>query len=355
MMNNATSDSDPSDSAFWKILNLFPFHFIVSRSFPMYDRSSGDLNLRYVGIKTFNFSEVSKIYKMFSGRLVSEDKFTAASKLYDQLSSLQCSSFEYRNIVSVANLTKSFTDIPFGDILGPYNDPNVQVQISSSTLHCINEINQLVKNYDIDEIKTFFNILGLYHLDFYISDSLSAYLHSSSVAVQIFPQELQEYLYNEDINIEARKMYHYIKSALLDAIQQSTWMDEPTRQSATKKALRLAEFVQMPDLNLPKFKIDQCTPYKFYYEFFKQQTLVSKFFHEYPLQRLHRLQWPNIFALYGGGLFGGYSSTNAAYFPNSNIFVLLYGILGTPFFETNRPSAMNFGSIGLISSHETSQ
>jgi hypothetical protein len=51
----------------------------------------------------------------------------------------------------------------------------------------------------------------------------------------------------------------------------------------------------------------------------------------------------------------GYGIVNAEYLPDLNIFVLPYGIMGSPFFELGRPSSMNFGGLGVVTAHETSQ
>jgi hypothetical protein len=353
LIQNSTSESDSLDSSFWK-MNFALNIGLVNRGMQM-NRANGDVSLSFSGVLSVyrsQFSELLVMFKKYSSRIFSDEKISNASKLFDQISDIQCPISRSQVIMSVANLTSSFNDIPFEALLGPYYIPDVQVQLDTSILDCVSEVNQKVKNFDLEDISVLFSIITLRK---YKNVNTTDARLCDYPLLTLFSQELQEYLFNEDVDIAARKMYHYIKSALLDSIEVSIWMDEPTRLAAKNKALRLAELVQIPDLSLPKFEMNQCSPYNFYFGSLKHIEAIQSFLSSYPLQRFNRIEWPAFMVQYTNGRGGGYSMINAFYLPDSNIFVLPYGILGSPFFETSRPTSMNFGSIGSISSHETSQ
>jgi hypothetical protein len=351
IIQNATSELllDSQEVSFWKI-NFLLQSGIVSREI-LVDISQGDVAL-FFGSSflslLMNRTKSLEIYKKYSSQVLGDEKIANASKLFDQIAAIECPFDVSQTIMSVANLTITYKDIPFEALLGPYNIPDAQVLLYTSSLDCISKVTEIAKNYDFDEVSLFFSFITIGMSEPY--DFLDPSLCD---ATEIFPRDLRDFLFNEDADITARKMYHYIKSALLDSIEASTWMDEPTQLAAKKKALRLAELVQIPDVQLPKFEIEQCSPYNFYFEYLKQLYIKNNM--AIPLPRFNRIQWPIASREYSNDDDSGYSMINAFYIPDSNIFVLPYGILGSPFFETSRPIAMNFGSIGSISAHETSQ
>jgi putative endopeptidase len=169
-----------------------------------------------------------------------------------------------------------------------------------------------------------------------------------------YPRELRDLLFEPSIALESKKKYHYLRTALIRAINSTAWIDENTKKKAIKKALRMAELVGIPNVHYSYENLKICSTEDFFRNKIERNFAIKKALWEYPLDypldELSRLEWPSSYLSYGQ-----YSVVNAEYKLRSNTFVIPYGILGSPFFEVNRPASMNFGSLGMLSAHELSQ
>ena len=306
------------------------------------------ISIRFTGFSNLNADIAKSQFEKIS--FLKEDNFENFKKVFSSLSAIK--DFSSEIVTSTAhNLSMKFPEVPFDVLLEPFSDGNVSVEYNAMFVHDILTVNSVIQNLSDDEVSNFL----IYYITSYLYQRLSESYSICASLSSFVPQELKDELFDRSVDLESRKIYHYLRNAIIDAITSADWMDEATKKNALLKSLRMSEFVQIPDIDYGYEALNTCSSKGFYLNFIQRNLAISEYIWAYPFQQNRRLQWPSYMLKYDSGNQMGYSVINAFYMPTSNIFVLPYGILGRPFFEINRPVSMNFGSIGMVSAHELSQ
>jgi hypothetical protein len=309
-----------------------------------------------------NFSKMFEQYKRVSPIIINEDRMQNLSKLFEEIAQLHCT--EIPTVKTVSDLMNLESLIPFSIILGPFkNFSDARVSIS---VQCISKLNEIVRRYDVDEIIAFSVIIS--ELNLRANLLLENEDFCSSYILALLPQEIHDFLFQEVVDQEVRKINDLLKAALLEAIEKAEWVDESTRNSAKKKVSMMAEQVQIPDLKFPRFDLANCSTYDFSFSFLENSLRIGQIIMNYPLEKFNRLEWPLNFLTFSPRITSifesvdfafqfklGYANINAYYLPTSNKYVIPLGVLGIPFFGLNRTHSLNFGSIGTLAGHELSQ
>ena len=147
---------------------------------------------------------------------------------------------------------------------------------------------------------------------------------------------------------DVESLIEMIKSAFLDVLGKTEWMDEETKRKAEEKAKAM-----IGNIAFPSYVIDEQQLEAIYKDvthlseehFFqniiklvknKRMANLRKIF-----QRVDREEWafpPTI--------------VNAFYDPVRNKMVFLAGVLQPPFYSWKGPKSVNFGGIGMVMGHE---
>lgn len=162
-----------------------------------------------------------------------------------------------------------------------------------------------------------------------------------------------DYLYGQyrtDKTI-SKELIDYMAKAMEEMIDQSTWLDEPTKKSVQDKLKAMVPFLSLPPWTQNVHELE---------EYFKElpEMTDNSFENMNNLRKFDakkmcslyrkkndRTKWPR-YAEMGG------SQVNAYYVPDFNIVVIPAGIQQLPYYHSERPKYMNFGGMGLIYGHE---
>ncbi|CAF1238637.1 unnamed protein product [Adineta steineri] len=140
-----------------------------------------------------------------------------------------------------------------------------------------------------------------------------------------------------------------IRKALIDMLDDSTWMDSMSKTKAIEKALAIDVQIGYPDYlasdNVTQLEI-QYADYVFDLSFINNilKLLPIKVKEQFQLLRKHvdRKAWED----WPPTIAGGY------YSPFKNQIIFPAGILQKPFFDKDAPKYLNYGGIGAVIGHE---
>jgi membrane metallo-endopeptidase-like protein 1 len=148
---------------------------------------------------------------------------------------------------------------------------------------------------------------------------------------------------------EAEEMIYNIKGAFLQILDELDWMDSFTKGKAKEKAEGMSVHVGYPQEHLDDLKLTRLySGYKFKGNDYMGniRNLVSAAgnlaFGQLKLP-VDKKDWV---------IHGKNAAVNAFYLPLDNSIQFPAGILQNPFFDSNRPRYMNYGTIGWIAGHE---
>ncbi len=131
-----------------------------------------------------------------------------------------------------------------------------------------------------------------------------------------------------------------IQDAFEEGLDDLTWMDDETRQRAIEKKNALVNKIGYPDewKDYSKLEItpDNHAANMLNVTLFEHAEIIARASN--PTDRSRWLMPPHM--------------VNAYYHPLLNEMAFPAGILQPPFFDATRPSAMNFGGIGMVMGHE---
>jgi putative endopeptidase len=139
----------------------------------------------------------------------------------------------------------------------------------------------------------------------------------------------------------ATEMIAQVEQAFADALPRLSWMDDPTRARALEKMHAIVNKVGYPDV------------WRDY------GALAVGAEHAANVLAGRRFEWQRKLSQVGRPVDDREwhmtpPTVNAYYNPSGNEMVFPAGILQPPFFEAERPMAMNFGGIGMVMGHELS-
>ncbi|XP_070562109.1 membrane metallo-endopeptidase-like 1 [Ptychodera flava] len=153
--------------------------------------------------------------------------------------------------------------------------------------------------------------------------------------------------YDEESKIRTNKMIDFIQEAFLELVDESEWMDAPTKVVTKEKVEVMDRRIGYPDWIKDDDELtDYYKNYDFdsgkYFENYLQYLKENKQrIFEYLQKPVHHLEW-----------WFGPVMVNAYYTPGSNSITFPAGILQPPFYHKESPNYLNFGGIGMMIGHE---
>ncbi|CAF1088486.1 unnamed protein product [Rotaria sordida] len=155
--------------------------------------------------------------------------------------------------------------------------------------------------------------------------------------------------FDENAKNQSLEMIHNIRSAFIEMLEESTWMDDVSKSKAKEKALAIDEKIGYPEYlssdNITELEQDYAE-YNFnesyIHNIFKMLKIKSKENFKILRETVDRKAW------------GASPPTvvNAFYTPSKNQIAFPAGIFQMPFFNKDTPKYLNYGGIGAVIGHE---
>ncbi|XP_070560619.1 membrane metallo-endopeptidase-like 1 isoform X2 [Ptychodera flava] len=153
--------------------------------------------------------------------------------------------------------------------------------------------------------------------------------------------------YDEKSKIRTNKMIDFILEAFLELVDESEWMDAPTKVVAKEKAEIMNRQIGYPDWikeneeltdYFKNYDFDSGKYFENYLQYVKENTQRGFEYLRKPVDKFKWLTGPAI--------------VNAYYDPTKNSITLPAGILQPPYYHKDSPQYLNFGGIGMMIGHE---
>ncbi|XP_046849967.1 neprilysin-3-like isoform X2 [Xenia sp. Carnegie-2017] len=143
-----------------------------------------------------------------------------------------------------------------------------------------------------------------------------------------------------------KELVSEIRNVFINNLKSVEWMDQQTREKAEEKAKVILENVGYPDYLRSKKDLDEkydgFQPNNdFFGNILKNSAFVQKKTYEKIKQPIDYKEW-----------LMNPQTVNAYYTSTKNKIVFPAGILQAPFYNKDRPRALNYGSIGAVVGHE---
>nr|XP_027199994.1 endothelin-converting enzyme homolog isoform X2 [Dermatophagoides pteronyssinus] len=146
---------------------------------------------------------------------------------------------------------------------------------------------------------------------------------------------------------ESKIMIKQIKDAFKEHLDNLTWMDRQTLELAMEKADAITDMIGFPDFILNEKKLNK--RYKDLIvkddQYFKNSINANIFLLNEYIKKIdkptNKSEWDMAPPV-----------VNAYYAPTKNQIAFPAGILQPPFYDVNRPKALNFGAMGVVMGHE---
>lgn len=146
---------------------------------------------------------------------------------------------------------------------------------------------------------------------------------------------------------EAEGMIFHIKQAFKQNLQNLTWMDKDTRVKALQKANAISDMIGFPDYILNSNELDKK------YEdlnitadaYFENNIQIGIYNLKTNLEKLDQVVNKSNWGMTP-------QMVNAYYTPTKNQIVFPAGILQSPFYNSNYPTSLNYGAMGVVMGHE---
>lgn len=160
---------------------------------------------------------------------------------------------------------------------------------------------------------------------------------------------VREHFYDHRIKDDVTQITNEISNEFEKLLKESDWMDNETRQEALRKLRLMNAHIAYPSELLDDAKIEEV--YKNFQinetNFLHTAILVDNFAKEFYSARFHepvnRSDWVD---------HSSSTHVNAYYNGAQNSIQIIAAILQGHFFSADRPSYMNYGSIGFVIGHE---
>ncbi|CAF3726969.1 unnamed protein product [Rotaria sp. Silwood1] len=155
--------------------------------------------------------------------------------------------------------------------------------------------------------------------------------------------------FDENARNQSLEMINNIRTAFLDMLKTSSWMDEASKNKSIEKALVIDEKIGYPDFlgssnttELEKMYQDYVFNDSYIYNVLKLLQIKSN-------ENLRMLREPVDRRAWGSS---PPTVVNAFYSPPRNQISFPAGILQMPFFNKDAPKYLNYGGIGAVIGHE---
>ncbi|KAK6182937.1 hypothetical protein SNE40_010509 [Patella caerulea] len=153
--------------------------------------------------------------------------------------------------------------------------------------------------------------------------------------------------FSKDNRNEVDEMLNNVKKAFINGLEDLTWMDEETRQIAIDKAKAVGNMIGFPDWILQPEKLDEYYKHVNMTEghFLMSYLNIRRFDVMKNIEKLHKLPDRTEWEM-------SPDQVNAYYNPPNNDIVFPAGILQPPFYDSNMPVMIKYGSLGMVFGHE---
>lgn len=157
---------------------------------------------------------------------------------------------------------------------------------------------------------------------------------------------------NSDAKERIHKLVGYIREAMLDSIENTSWMTEYSKAKAKEKAQSMAIYVGSPSDILDEPTIaniykDFQPDYRTYFE---NLLSIRKIMTDLEFSQLDATK--SYYALWN--LLKGTFETNTFYYREFNTVHILPGMTLSEFYNLSQSESLNFGSLGSLIAHEMS-
>jgi hypothetical protein len=178
-----------------------------------------------------NYSEAFKTYETCASSPLDEEIFGRISNLFEALKCApESRPFPYLDVISsLKNLSFTYGNASLEVILANLElHDNSLVYTTKKSIGYFSRVNHILISYNFADIKAFFMVFALHfrRLSNEPQFSCNSMLFTKFGGIsQNFPQEIREFLFDENNDKSARILYHYIKNSLLDSIESSSRKD----------------------------------------------------------------------------------------------------------------------------------
>ncbi|XP_067135098.1 endothelin-converting enzyme 1-like [Centruroides vittatus] len=284
-----------------------------------------------------------------------------------------------RQVVTIEELNSIYPEVEwlsfirsiFQDFLKPGMTINAHDRVYLSGKTYIKNIIELFENKEISE-RLLLNYAGVLFISDFLTyntekeqnnvNGILKHRRSSNVAMKWFScydffvktaSPALDYLYGRHRKQKtiSKELINYTTKAMEEMIDQSTWLDESTKEAVQDKLNHMVAFLSFPqwtqdvkELEVYFKELPEITNSSFENVLNLQHFVVKKYMDFYQ-QKNDRSKLPRIPDLAG-------SQVNALYFSDLNFLFIPAGIQQLPYYDAERPKFMNFGAVGHVYSHE---
>ncbi|MGZ9413564.1 M13 family metallopeptidase [Mycoplasma sp. Z386] len=284
------------------------------------------------------------------------------------------SSIEQANYVALYNLktkdeynlyTKQFV---ISDLLESLVSQKVEA-VSVSNIRLYENFDKIFSNENFEFYKSFLFIRNLLQTTKFLSEeirikagefgrkvySIETYRNLENFAFDIaneyFGMPLGMYYAENYFGKKAKENIEHMVSNMINVykmrLNNNTWLSKETIQKALTKLSTIQVMIGFPEVIRPYYSKFKVKTYEEGGNLFENALKFNKYLVEYALSLFGKTEDKRYWSM-------SPATVNAYYNPLKNQIVFPAAILADPFYNLNRPSSYNYGSIGCVIAHEIS-
>lgn len=153
--------------------------------------------------------------------------------------------------------------------------------------------------------------------------------------------------FDENSKYDTIAMVHELQQSFREILNETDWIDEPTKRLAEKKVNAMSLKIGYPDFILSHHKLDEkyaelhIHPEKYFENTLNVLQFLSREEQKKVGQPVNKTLWQTYPAI-----------VNAFYSRSKNQIMFPAGILQPPFYHRHFPKSLNYGGIGVVIGHE---
>lgn len=153
--------------------------------------------------------------------------------------------------------------------------------------------------------------------------------------------------FDENSKFDTIAMVHELQTSFREILNETDWIDAPTRRLAEKKVSSMSLKIGYPDFILSHHKLDEkyaelnIHPEKYFENTLNVLQFLSREEQKKVGQPVNKTLWQTYPAI-----------VNAFYSRSKNQIMFPAGILQPPFYHRHFPKCLNYGGIGVVIGHE---
>jgi len=173
------------------------------------------------------------------------------------------------------------------------------------------------------------------------------YLNEDFMPLAIGKYYVEKY-FTQNKKQYSEKLIEYIKTTMINRIQQMEWLDPPTIEYAYKKVANMTEIIGYPEIIFnPKSIYELYKDLEFTEnDFFNNMVSVSNYCNSFSL-KMAEFSKEDIQVIHSAP-----QQINGMYMPSLNKIIILAALLQPPIFSAGIPDYINYGGIGSVIGHE---